>query len=167
VVASTFGRWSPYRQCSRLGTTFEIEPGFEAIEWFGRGPHECYPDRRRSAIVDRWRSTVTQQFVPYIRPQESGGRADVRWFTLTNADGRSIRISLARPAQVSAIHHRAAALAAGTHVDELVPAPETVVHLDVAHRGLGTASCGPDTTSPYLVGPGEYRWEWWIEGDLR
>ena len=38
--------------------------------------------------------------------------------------------------------------------------PETIVHLDAAHRGVGTASCGPDTLPGYLVGPGTYRWSW-------
>jgi hypothetical protein len=42
------------------------------------------------------------------------------------------------------------------------PPSETIVHLDVAHRGLGTASCGPDTLPQYLVGPGTYKWSWSI-----
>jgi beta-galactosidase len=41
------------------------------------------------------------------------------------------------------------------------------VHLDVAHRGLGTASCGPDTLPRYRVGPGRYRWEWTITPVVR
>ena len=45
-------------------------------------------------------------------------------------------------------------------VGELRPRPETIVQLDAAHRGLGTASCGPDTLPEYLVGPGTYRWSW-------
>jgi beta-galactosidase len=47
-----------------------------------------------------------------------------------------------------------------THHDELVPRAGCVVHLDAAHRGLGTASCGPDTSPPYLVAPGVHRWSW-------
>jgi beta-galactosidase len=97
---------------------------------------------------------------PYIRPQENGGRADVRWLSLTGADGSGIRIDLEWPAQVSATHHRAADLDAATHDVELVPRPETIVHIDAAHRGLGTASCGPDTLPRYLVAPGTYRWSW-------
>ena len=64
------------------------------------------------------------------------------------------------PRQVSALHHRPADLAAATHEDELTPRAETYVHLDAAHRGLGTASCGPDTLPGYLVGPGTYHWAW-------
>jgi beta-galactosidase len=54
-------------------------------------------------------------------------------------------------------------LAAATHDGELTPRTETVVHLDAAHRGLGTASCGPDTLPEYLVGPGTYRWSWMFD----
>jgi beta-galactosidase len=144
----------------RLGTVLEIVPGFEDVEWFGRGPHESYPDRSDAGITGRWRSTVSELHVPYIRPQESGGRADVRWLELKDKDGRTLSISLGEPSQVSATHYRAADLAATTHHEELVAAPETIVHLDAAHRGLGTASCGPDTLPDYLVRPGTYRWEW-------
>ena len=144
----------------RVGTVFEVVAGLETVEWFGTGPHETYPDRRRGGLVGRWRSTVTDQTVPYIRPQENGGHADVRWLELTGADGRGLRIVADRPRQLSATHLRAADLAAATHVGELRPRPETVVQLDAAHRGLGTASCGPDTLPEYLVGSGTYRWSW-------
>ena len=67
---------------------------------------------------------------------------------------------LDEPRQVSVTRYRAHDLAAATHSDELVPRPEVVVHVDAAHRGLGTASCGPDTLPEYLLGPGEYRWSY-------
>ena len=144
----------------RVGTVIELVPGFEELEWFGCGPHETYPDRKRSGLVGRWRSTVSDAEVPYIRPQENGGRADVRWIRLSGADGRSLTLALDRPSQVSATHHRAVDLASATHIEEVVPRRETIVHLDAAHRGLGTASCGPDTLAEYLVRPATYRWAW-------
>jgi beta-galactosidase len=145
---------------ARVGTVLEAPAGLERLTWFGTGPHETYPDRRRSGLVGRWTSTVAEQYVPYIRPQENGGHADVRWLELADATGRTLRLSLDRPGQVSATHHRAADLAAATHDVELEPRPETIVHLDAAHRGLGTASCGPDTLPEYRLGPGTYRWGW-------
>ncbi len=144
----------------RVGTVFEVIPGMEQAEWFGTGPHETYPDRRRGGLVGRWRSTVGDLYTPYVRPQESGGRADVRWFELRDADGRGLRVTLDRPRQVSATHFRAEDLDAALHDVELTPRAETVVHIDAVHRGLGTASCGPDTLPEYLVGPGTYRWSW-------
>ncbi len=144
----------------RIGTVFELIPGFERAEWFGTGPHETYPDRKRGGLVGRWRSTVTDLYTPYVRPQESGGRADVRWFELRDAGSRGVRVTLDMPRQVSATHYRAEDLAAALHDVELRPRDETVVHIDAAHRGLGTASCGPDTLPEYLIGPGTYRWSW-------
>ncbi len=148
---------------ARVGTVLETAPGLEDLDWFGSGPYETYPDRRRGGPVGRHRSTVTDQHTPYIRPQESGGHSDVRWLELRDASGRGFRIVLDRPRQVSASHFRPADLAAATHHGDLVPRPETIIHLDAAHRGLGTASCGPDTLPEYLVGPGTYRWSWTIE----
>lgn len=147
---------------ARVGTVLELEPGHEALTWYGRGPEETYPDRRRAGTIGRWSSTVTAQHVPYVRPQENGGHADVRWIEVRQASGGGVRIELDRPRQVSVTHHRAADLAAATHREELVPCPETVVHLDSAHRGLGTASCGPDTLPEYLVPTGTHTWSWTI-----
>jgi beta-galactosidase len=147
----------------RVGTVLETVPRLEHVEWFGRGPHETYPDRRRAGLIGRFRASVADLATPYIRPQENGGRADVRWIRLADAGGRGIRITFDRPRQVSATHFRAADLAAATHDVELVPRPETVVHFDAAHRGLGTASCGPDTLPEYRHGPGVYTWAWLLE----
>jgi beta-galactosidase len=144
----------------RVGTLLQVVPGLESLQWYGRGPVETYPDRRRAGRVSRWRSSVSEQLVPYVRPQESGGHADVRWLELTDGDGRGLRVALDRPRQVSALHVSADDLARATHDVEVVPRERTFIHLDAAHRGLGTASCGPDTLPSYLVTPGVFRWSW-------
>ncbi len=148
---------------ARVGAVLEITPGLERLEWLGRGPHETYPDRRVGGAHGIWQSTVTEQYVPYIKPQENGGHADVRWLRLADGDGVGVQITLDRPRQVSATHFHAADLAAVGHDIDLVPRAETVVHIDAAHRGLGTASCGPDTLPKYIPGAGTYRWSWTLE----
>jgi beta-galactosidase len=147
---------------ARVGVVLETIPGLEHVRWFGRGPIETYPDRRRGAALGLWRATVAELYVPYVRPQENGGRADVRWLELSDGNGRGLRIGFDHPRQVSATHFRASDLAAAKHDVELTPRPETIVCLDAAHRGLGTASCGPDTLPEYLVRPGVYEWSWTI-----
>ncbi|MGZ8514015.1 MAG: beta-galactosidase small subunit-related protein, partial [Candidatus Limnocylindrales bacterium] len=144
----------------RVGTVLEVVAGLEDLEWFGSGPHETYPDRARGGLIGSWQSSVADQYVPYIRPQENGGHAAVRWLRLSDTGGRAVRVVLGRPGQVSVTHFRASDLAAATHDIELMPRAETIVHLDAAHRGLGTASCGPDTLPEYLVGPANYHWTW-------
>jgi len=146
-----------------VGTVLETVAGLEQADWFGSGPHETYPDRQRGGLLGRWTGSVTDQAVRYVRPQENGGHAAVRWLELRGAGQNSLRLSFDSPSQVSATHFRATDLAAATHDPELAPIAGTVVHFDVAHRGLGTASCGPDTLPEYLVGPGTYRWSWTLE----
>jgi beta-galactosidase len=147
----------------RVGTVLELDQDLEGLTWFGTGPVETYPDRKRGGAIGRWESTVTDQLVPYIRPQENGGHADVRWFEFRDAAGHGVRITCDLPRQVSVSHVPAAALDLATHDVEVQPVPEAVVHLDAAHRGVGTASCGPDTLERYKLRPGTYRWSWTME----
>ena len=143
----------------RVGTVLETVPGLDTLDWYGQGPGETYPDRRASDPVGHHRAPVDDLFTPYLRPQESGGRHGVHHLTLTGPAG-SLAVHLDAPRQVSVTHYRATDLATATHHDALTPRPGCVLHLDAAHRGLGTASCGPDTLPAYLVGPGTYRWSW-------
>ena len=147
----------------RVGTAITLRPGLEALAWFGTGPHETYPDRSRGGRLSRWGSTVGEQLVPYVRPQESGGHAAVRRLELRDASGAGVRIRLDRPRQVSVLHHTAADLDAAGHVTELRPRAETIVTIDAVHRGVGTASCGPDTLPSYIVPAGTHRWAWILE----
>jgi beta-galactosidase len=149
----------------RVGSVFEVAGHVPAswVHWFGGGPFESYPDRRAAAVVGLHGAPLDDLFTPYVRPQESGGRDGVRWFALGQqgtAWEPSLRVHLDEPRQVSITRYRAHDLATATHSDELVPRAEVVVHVDAAHRGLGTASCGPDTLPEYLLGPGEYRWSY-------
>lgn len=145
---------------ARVGSVFETVAGLDLLEWFGQGPWESYPDRSAGAPVGHHRVPVDELFTPYLRPQESGGRHGVRRFTLSAPDATGVSVTLDEPRQVCVSRYRAADLTAAAHHDELVPRAGCVVHLDAAHRGLGTASCGPDTFPSYLVAPGVHRWSW-------
>ena len=146
----------------RVGSVLETAPGLDRVTWFGAGPHETYPDRKL-ARIGRFESDLTAQHVPYIWPQENGGHAEVRWLELTDAAGAGLRITLDVPRQVSVLPYRATDLAAADHQEQLQARSSAVVHLDAAHRGVGTASCGPDTLPGYLLHPGPYRWSWTLE----
>ncbi|NUS26416.1 MAG: DUF4981 domain-containing protein [Streptomyces sp.] len=144
---------------ARVGSVFETVPGLDLMEWYGPGPWESYPDRR-TAPVGHHSVPVDELFTPYLRPQESGGRNGVRHFRLSAPDATGLAVALDEPRQVSVTRYRAADLSTVAHHDQLVPRAGCVVHLDAAHRGLGTASCGPDTFPSYLVAPGVHRWSW-------
>jgi len=158
----------------RVGVSFVLPAGFDALEWLGLGPWDTYPDRRSSATVGRWGSTVADQFVPYLVPQEHGLHLDTRWFSLEQHEGASspplgVRISCdgAQPLAFSASHFTAADLYAAADLTELVARDDVVVHIDAAHRGLGTGSCGPDTLPAYRIDGGTHRWAWRLDPYVR
>jgi beta-galactosidase len=146
---------------ARVGTLFELDGSLSDLVYFGTGSHESYPDRKIGRIA-RYVSTVAAQYIPYVRPQENGGHAAVRWFEVTNSAGEGLRFAMAKPAQVSVTPNRDAELADATHDVEVKACGNTVVHIDTAHRGVGTASCGPDTLDKYIIKTGVHTWEWTV-----
>ncbi|MCL3779429.1 DUF4981 domain-containing protein [Prolixibacteraceae bacterium JC049] len=74
-------------QLPRLGIKWQMSAIFNNVEWFGRGPHESYADRKTSAPVGRYSGTLKEQYFPYVRSQESGNKTDVRWMNLSGKNG--------------------------------------------------------------------------------
>ena len=144
----------------RVGVELTLAAGLEELTWFGRGPHESYWDRKAGARLGRFESTVTEQYVPYIVPQEHGQKSDVRWLTLRDREGRGIEVRGALPFQFSALHYSANDLYAAAHAHEIEWRDTTLLCLDVQQRGLGTASCGPDTLPRYRLRAGAHRLEY-------
>ena len=141
---------------ARVGVTFTVPAGFERLVWYGRGPHESYWDRSAGAPLGRYESTVSDQYVPYIVPQEHGNHADTRWFALE--DGRTGLLVVSDDTmEFPASHFTADDLYAATHTNTLEPRAEVIVCVDLHQRGLGGASCGPDTLDKYRLGAGEHR----------
>lgn len=107
----------------RVGVEFQLEKSLERIMWYGKGPFECYPDRKAAAQVGVYDQLVKDMHVPYVVPGESGGRADVRWVTFQNNDGVGIYASIygnSPPMQMSASYYSTAELERARHNDDLV-----------------------------------------------
>ncbi|MFT5851058.1 MAG: beta-galactosidase [Colwellia sp.] len=91
----------------RFGMRMQLAKAFGKVTYFGRGPWENYKDRKTSAFVDLYESTVSEQYVPYIRPQENGYKTDVRWLALTNENNSGLLVksnTVASPFGFSALH---------------------------------------------------------------
>jgi beta-galactosidase len=144
----------------RVGVVLALPRAFAHVEWLGLGPHETYADRRASGRFGRFASRVVEQYVPYAVPQEHGHHVETRWLALASDAGVRVGIASERPFGFSASRFRAEDLFAALHTSDLVARDETVLHLDVAHRGLGTGSCGPDVLPRFRVGGGRYRFAW-------
>lgn len=135
----------------RVGISMMLPPGLERLEWFGRGPWDNYCDRKSSAMIARYCSTVAGQYVPYIMPQEHGHKTDVRWLTLTDGNGAGIEVAGLPLIEFNASQFTDHDVFRATHTFDLAPRPEVILNIDYAHRGLGTASCGPDTIEKYRL----------------
>jgi beta-galactosidase len=139
----------------RVGVVWTLPPGLEQVRWFGLGPWENYSDRKASATVGLYESSVDEMHVPYIMPQENGNHDEVRWVEIHR--GRSgLRFSGEPLLNFSASHYTADDLYAARHTIDLKPRPETILSLDFAQRGLGTASCGPDALPQYRLNKSRY-----------
>ena len=147
----------------RIGVRFEVPESFGRVRWFGEGPHECYPDRRSSALTGVWEADPDA--LPYLVPQEHGLRTNCRWMECVATEGHwagsRVRIeAVGGLLHMSALGHTPEDLHAAPE-QGLVPARERLtVHIDVAHRGLGTASCGPDVLPEYIVAPGRHEFSY-------
>lgn len=133
---------------ARVGLSMTCSDELQGIEWFGRGKHECYSDRKASAFVDRYSSTVEELHVPYIFPSENGGRSDVRWLTLRPICDKTHGIFVSARSQslfqMSISNYTIEELTRAKHQDDLVKSKYVEVHLDHLHMGLG----GDDSWSP-------------------
>ncbi|MFG2222827.1 glycoside hydrolase family 2 TIM barrel-domain containing protein [Streptomyces sp. NPDC048644] len=127
----------------RLGVRMAVCGSLGLARWFGGGPGEGYPDTRAACRVGRWELPVDALQTPYVRPQENGARPDVRWATLTRADGTGLRIDGEPDFFFTARRWSDAELTAARHTTDLTPGEVLWLHLDHAQHGIGSRSCGP------------------------
>ncbi|PKL10585.1 MAG: hypothetical protein CVV52_17680 [Spirochaetae bacterium HGW-Spirochaetae-8] len=145
---------------ARVGVSCRIPATYEQVEWYGRGPHEAYPDRKAGAPLGKYSLPIAQLEVPYIVPQEQGTRIDIRWLRLAGAQATPIKIEAEIPFLCSVVRHEDSAVWRARHTCELDDTTSDggywILNLDLAQRGVGTASCGPDTLPRYEVSGGRY-----------
>ncbi len=136
----------------KIGLVMTVDGAYDNFIWYGRGPHENYPDRKVSADVGLYHSTVARQYVPYIRPQENGNKEDVRWAALNDESGAGLLAVAEDVLSVTALHFTALDLAAG-HTHQLTPRKDVTLCLDYRQNGLGNSSCGPPVLEKYALRP--------------
>jgi beta-galactosidase len=141
----------------RIGTVFSFSSGLETLRWYGHGPIENYSDRLECAPIGLWTGSVSDQYVPYERPQETGNKEGLRWLSLTDKEGRGLLV--VAPVQTlsfSALHFTASDLSVAKYRHELHARPEVILSLDARQCGLGNSSCGPGVLERFAVLPGTY-----------
>ena len=159
----------------KFGTRMTIPKEYDNMTWFGRGPHESYIDRKASTRVDIFSGKISEQYHPYVRPQENGNKTDVRWATFTDKDGNGFIVSGFLSLNAShfipedfddgfTIDDQGKPLNVrgnkrGMHTTDLVK--RDLVHLDIDHKQMGVGgedSWGAQPLKKYKIEPKRYNY---------
>ena len=143
----------------RFGVVMQLPYTMDRSEFYGRGPIENYSDRKYSQLIGIYQQTADEQFYPYIRPQETGTKCDIRWWRQTTVSGTGFRVYATRPFAASALHYSVADLDEGDdkaqrHVPQVPRSPFTNLYLDYEHAGVGGVdswSGNAEALLPYRV----------------
>ena len=143
-----------------FGTNFIINKSYDNVEWYGRGPHENYQDRKTSSLVGIYNYKVSEMYFPYIRPQENGNRTDTRWLSLTNSEGNGIIIESSNFFEFSSHHQYNDDFDGGnrksqTHTYDILKRP--IVNLNINYKQMGVGgddSWGKEPHDEYKIKPG-------------
>jgi len=154
----------------RFGLNITITNEFSNLEWYGRGPFENYPDRKYAAHIDRYQSSVFEQYIPYISNQENGAKQDCKWLNLKEEKGRKLKISADTTFAFSALEYSPEQLNR-TERDkgrdfELTKDGGVHVCIDHKHMGLGGIDSWLSTPmEKYLIEAKNYSFAIFIEID--
>ncbi|MDR2813759.1 MAG: DUF4981 domain-containing protein [Prevotellaceae bacterium] len=158
-----------YPMIPKFGACFVIPKQYGNLTYYGRGPWENYADRSYAANVGLYKSTVDEQFFPYVRPQENGNKTDVRWLSLTDKKGKGLKITGELPIEFSALFYSIDDLDPEKdrkqyHSGELTKRNEIYLNVDYRQAGVaGINSWGALPLEQYRVKYGSYRYAYVIQ----
>ncbi|MFH0991038.1 MAG: glycoside hydrolase family 2 TIM barrel-domain containing protein [bacterium] len=125
----------------RFGVKMRMQKEFESMVYYGRGPEENYRDRNTASHVGVYRSTVSEQYFPYVSPQENGNKTDIRWMAFVNEQGLGLMAVGMPLLSGSALHYTVEDLtqeSRGTrHTVDLQKNDFVALNLDYRQRGVG------------------------------
>ncbi len=136
-VSADFTLPKALQDIPRVGLELVIPEGHEAITYYGYGPTETYRDRMEAAKLGVFDSTVAGEHFPFCPPSENGGHEQTRWLTLTDGDC-ALKISSSKPFHFDVHHSTVADYKAAKHDREIIHRPESYLHIDAAHAGIGS-----------------------------
>jgi beta-galactosidase len=157
-VNCTFHHSSKMPTAPRLGMTTAIPLSFTKYEWYGRGPHEAYADRKESAAVGIYTSGLKEMWFDYVLPQENGNRTDVRNFSAISTDGIKLTVTGAQTFDFSVWPYTIRNVSDAKRIYELTPADSLTLRIDYGQIGVGgDTSWGEKAMphKPFIFTPGK------------
>ena len=136
----------------RAGVVFELPKEYDSVQWYGRGPHENYADRKHSSVFGLYKSSVSDMSVAYERPQENGNRCDTYFVKIGD-----LMVVGSDTFEFSVHDYKFASLMKAQHKGEIEKSDKNYLYIDYKQRGLGSASCGPQPEEEYEFRPHSFR----------
>ena len=139
----------------KFGMTMTLDSSYNYVDWYGRGPHENYPDRKESAFLGAYKLPVSEFATDYIAPQDNANRCDTRHAAFTDSTGKSIDIvSLDGGFNFRAWPYDETALEKAAHACDLPDHGDITVNIDKEIHGVGGIDTwGAHTLDKYTVSP--------------
>ena len=137
----------------KFGMRMRLPADYRAVSYYGRGPWENYPDRKRSAFLGLYEMPLSDFQTEYIRPQDNGNRCDVRWLTIGNGK-KTLRIEGCQPLNIRAWDYGEEDLEAAGHPDEIRRGRFVNVNIDLNIHGVGGIDTWGQRTLPQYTIPG-------------
>jgi beta-galactosidase len=152
TAENTINSSNPQQVAGRIGVRMFIDKQFDQAEYFGRGPMENYPDRKRAFDVGIYKSTVKDLLTPYEKPMDAGNHEDVRWVKITNQGGTGLMaMSDSSLLQFTALPYSDEQMENVEYRIDLPESDATVFCLNYRTLGVGSNSCGPRPLPQYMV----------------
>lgn len=164
----TAGSGAEVSDLFRFGMQMQMPKEYDVINYYGRGPIENYSDRNDVTDIGRYTQSVADQFYPYIRPQETGTKSDIRWWRQLTKGGYGLQFVAEAPFSASALNYTIESLDDGwekhqRHSSEVIPVEYTNLCIDKVQMGLGCVnSWGALPLPQYRLPYGDYEFTFMI-----
>ncbi|MDO6761473.1 glycoside hydrolase family 2 TIM barrel-domain containing protein [Tamlana sp. 2_MG-2023] len=151
----------------RMGMNVKLVKTLDQVFYYGRGPHENYPDRNQSAFLGVYKSNAKDFYVPYIRPQENGYRTDVRWLELMNDKNKGLRFTSPQKLNFNVNRFNNEDFeptGRNRHTTDIRPRNHVNLNIDYKQMGVGgDTSWGVLPYQDYLIFPEPMKYTFYIE----
>ncbi|NMA95109.1 MAG: DUF4981 domain-containing protein [Clostridiales bacterium] len=135
----------------RFGFEFTLPQSMGNIEYYGKGPHENYMDLCHHVKVGYYKSTVKDEYVPYVKPQEHGNHTDVKYLLVKGDNGVGLEFTSNVPFECNVSQYTSEELTRAQHSFDLEPSGTTIARIDYKVSGIGSNSCGPELLEKYRL----------------
>lgn len=153
ILVSVSGKTDYEYFLPRFGMDFCLAAGSEKVEYYGMGPDENLIDMCHHTTVNHYKTTVDEQYVPYIKPQDNGNHTKTKWVCVTDELGRGllVRAKAGESFDFAVSHYSTENMMDAKHTWDLEKEDETYLRIDYKVTGTGSGSCGPLVAEEYRL----------------